>query len=900
MRTAEIRTRWLDYFAKHDHEIVPSASLVSPDPSILFTIAGMVPFIPYIVGTEKAPWPRAASVQKCIRTNDIDNVGKTTRHGTFFQMNGNFSFGDYFKDGAVDLAWELLTGSQADGGYGLDGDRLWVTIWDQDAEALDALTRVGVDPAHIVRLPREENFWDTGQPGPAGPCAEFHYDRGPQYGPDAVGGTVDPGGDRYLEIWNLVFDQFLRGEGRGKDYPLLGELEHKSIDTGLGLERVAYLLQGKENMYEIDEVFPVVSAAEELSGKTYTLGANSQAADDVRMRVVADHVRSALMLIGDGVRPANDGRGYVLRRLIRRAVRSMRLLGVDEATLPVLLPISKDAMKASYPELETDFARISQVAYEEEEAFRRTLAAGTTILDTAVAKAKKTSSAAPVLAGAEAFALHDTYGFPIDLTLEMAAEHGVSVDETGFRSLMDDQRQRARADALAKKTGHVDTSLYADLRQRLDGPVQFLGYTDATAEARVVGLLVDGVPAPAATAPADVEVVLDRTPFYAEAGGQLADQGTIAFAGGGIVDVADVQAPIKGLSVHRGRLTEGSLTLDEKGVAAIDTTRRKAIARAHTATHMVHKALHEQLGEQATQAGSENAPSRLRFDFRHGSAVPAPVLGEIEERVNAQLAENLEVTDEIMDIDEARAAGAMALFGEKYGRNVRVVSIGGDWSKELCGGTHVPTTGNLGLVTLLGEASIGSGVRRVDALVGAGAYGFQAKEHALVGQVTTLLGGRPEELPERVSSLMSKLKAAEKELASLRQGQLLAQAGRVADEAAQVGTARVVTHDAGEVASADDLRTLALDVRSRLGDAAASVVAVGGVAKGRPLVVVATNADARTAGVRAGALVRTAATTLGGGGGGKDDVAQGGGTDAARLSEALAAVRDEVASLLTA
>ncbi|MCK6209223.1 alanine--tRNA ligase [Georgenia sp. EYE_87] len=900
MRTAEIRTRWLDYFAKNDHQVVPSASLVSPDPSILFTIAGMVPFIPYIVGTEKAPWPRAASVQKCIRTNDIENVGKTTRHGTFFQMCGNFSFGDYFKQGAIDYAWELLTGPQADGGYGLDGDRLWVTIWDQDAEAADALTKVGVNPAHIVRLPREENFWDTGQPGPAGPCAEFHYDRGPKYGPDAEGGTVDPGGDRYLEVWNLVFDQYLRGEGRGKDYPLLGELENKAIDTGLGLERVAYLLQGKENMYEIDEVFPVISAAEQLSGRTYTLGTNSQAPDDVRLRVVADHVRSALMLIGDGVRPANDGRGYVLRRLIRRAVRSMRLLGVDEPSLPVLLPVSKDAIKASYPNVETDFDRISQVAYEEEEAFRRTLVSGTTILDTAVAKAKQASTRAPVLGGKEAFTLHDTYGFPIDLTLEMAAEHGVSVDEAGFRQLMDEQRQRARADALAKKTGHVDTSLYADLQERLGGPVQFLGYTDATAEARLVGLLVDGRPAPTATAPADVEIVLDRTPFYAEAGGQLADQGTVAFEGGAIVDVADVQAPIRGLSVHRGRLTEGTLTLDEKGVAAIDTARRKAIARAHTATHMVHKALHEHLGDQATQAGSENAPSRLRFDFRHGSAVPGDVLNEIEERVNTQLAENLEVTDDIMDIDEARAAGAMALFGEKYGRRVRVVSIGGDWSKELCGGTHVSATGALGLVTLLGEASIGSGVRRVDALVGAGAYGFQAKEHALVSQVTGIVGGRPEELPERVDALMNRLKAAEKELAALRQGQLLAAAGRIADGAEAVGPTRVVTHDAGEIASADDLRSLALDVRARLGDSAPAVVAVGGVAKGRPAVVVATNPAARAAGVRAGALVKVAATTLGGGGGGKDDVAQGGGTDAAALGKALDAVRGEVATLVGA
>ena len=896
MRTAEIRKRWLDYFESKDHAIVPSAPLVSPDPSILFTIAGMVPFIPYILGTEPAPWPRVASVQKCIRTNDIENVGRTTRHGTFFQMNGNFSFGDYFKREAIDFAWELLTTDQGQGGYGLDGDRLWVTIWEEDAEAYDALTKgVGLDPKHVVRLPREENFWDTGQPGPAGPCAEWHYDRGPAYGPDAVGGTVDPGGDRYLEIWNLVFDQYVRGEGQGKNYPLLGELEHKSIDTGAGLERIAYLLQGKENLYEIDEVYPVIARVEELTGKRY--GADPE--DDVRMRVVADHVRSSLMVIGDGVRPSNEGRGYVLRRLVRRAVRAVRLLGVDEVALPSLLPVSKDAMKASYPELESDFARISDVAYAEEDAFRRTLAQGTTILDTAVGRAKSRASdgadgATPVLGGAEAFQLHDTYGFPIDLTLEMAAEQGVQVDEKAFRDLMAEQKQRARADALAKKTGHADLRSYESLSKELAAPVEFLGYTDTESAVTVAGLLVDGVPAPAATAPADVEVVLDRTPFYAEAGGQLADQGTIVLDGGATIEVDDVQRPVKGLSVHRGRLVEGTVALGDPGTATIDVARRVAISRAHSATHMIHKALHEMVGPDRTQAGSENAPSRVRFDFRSPTPVPSDALGEIEERVNSRLTENLEVTDATMPIARARELGAMALFGEKYGDTVRVVSIGGDWSRELCGGTHVKATGEVGRVALLGEASIGSGVRRVDALVGDGAYGFQAKEHALVGQLTGLLGARPDELTDRVGSLLSRLKETEKELAGLRQERILAAAGTLAAQAERVGEVRVVAHDAGEVASADDLRALALDVRGRLGDAEAVLVAVVGVAGGRPLVVVATNAGARDAGLRAGDFVKAAAKTLGGGGGGKPDLAQGGGTDASALPAALAGVAEGV------
>ncbi|WP_407317757.1 alanine--tRNA ligase [Isoptericola halotolerans] len=888
MRTAEIRKRWLDYFESKGHTIVPSVPLVSPDPTILFTIAGMVPFIPYILGTEKAPWPRAASVQKCIRTNDIENVGRTTRHGTFFQMNGNFSFGDYFKREAVDFAWDLLTSDQASGGYGLDGDRLWVTIWEKDDEAYDALTQgVGLDPRHIVRLPREENFWDTGQPGPAGPCAEWHYDRGPAYGPEAEGGIVDPGGDRYLEIWNLVFDQFVRGEGQGKDYPLLGELEHKSIDTGAGLERIAYLLQGKENLYEIDEVYPVIETVEEMSGKRY--GADGE--DDVRMRVVADHVRSALMVIGDGVSPSNEGRGYVLRRLIRRAVRSVRLLGVEDEALPALLPVSKDAMKASYPELETEFARISQVAYGEEEAFRRTLTSGTTILDTAVSRAKKQADGgAAVLGGDEAFRLHDTYGFPIDLTLEMAAEQGVQVDEKAFRSLMTEQKQRARADALAKKTGHADLRAYESLQKDLSSPVAFLGYTDTQAAVHVEGLLVDGVPAPTATAPADVEIVLDRTPFYAEAGGQLADQGTIALDTGAIVEVDDVQRPVAGLSVHRGRLVEGTVTVGDPGTATIDAGRRVAISRAHSATHMIHKALHELVGPDRTQAGSENAPSRIRFDFRSPSAVPSSALSEIEERVNSRLTENLEVTDATMSLSAARELGAMALFGEKYGDNVRVVSIGGDWSRELCGGTHVRATGELGRVALLGESSIGSGVRRVDALVGDGAYGFHAKEHALVGQLTGMLNARPDELTERVGSLVARLKETEKELAGLRQGQLLAVAGSLASGAPHVGDVRVVAHDAGTVGSADDLRALALDVRGRLGDAAPAVVAVAGVANDRPLVVVATNAGARDAGLRAGDFVKSAAKVLGGGGGGKPDLAQGGGSDATAVPQALEGV----------
>ena len=901
MRTSEIRTRWLDYFASKDHHVAPSVSLISPEPSILFTVAGMVPFIPYILGTESAPWPRATSVQKCIRTNDIDNVGKTTRHGTFFQMNGNFSFGDYFKEGAIDYAWELLTTPQARGGYGLDGDRLWMTIWEKDEVSFNHWTKtIGVDPERVQRLPFEEISWSTGQPGPAGACCEIHYDRGPAYGPDG-GPIVDVAGDRFLEIWNLVFDEFVRGEGEGHDFELVGTLDKTAIDTGAGLERLAFIMQDKPNMYEIDEVFPVIEAAQEMSGKTYGLGAAGPSAggaydDDVRMRVVADHVRSALMLISDGVRPGNDGRGYVLRRLIRRAVRSMRLLGVEDAALPTLLTASKNVMSLSYPELDSNWETIQDVAYAEEDAFRRTLSAGTTILDAAVASAKE-ATGAPVISGASAFSLHDTYGFPIDLTLEMAAEQGVAVDEEGFRSLMAEQKERARADARSKKTGHTDVRVFHEIEKQMGGGSTFLGYTEEAAEGTVQALLVDGASAPAASAPAEVEVILDRTPFYAEMGGQLADHGTIRLAGGGVVEVHDVQAPIRGLSVHRGTLTEGTMSVGEKAYAQIDGARRLAIARAHTATHMVYAGLRSVVSPDATQAGSENSPSRLRFDFRHSSAVEASQLGDIEALVNEKLAEDLAVTTEEMSLDEAKAQGAIALFGEKYGSRVRVVTIGDGFDRELCGGTHVPTTGHIGRITLLGEGSIGSGVRRIDALVGDGAYEFQAKEHALVAQLSHLVGGRAEELPGRIETLLAKLRDSEKELEKIRTEQALSRGGELAASAHAVGAVNFVGAAVGAVPSADALRTLALDVRERLGNERGAVVALGGIVAGKPSLVVATNEAAREHSVKAGALVRAVGKHMGGGGGGRDDIAQGGGTKPEGLEAAIDAIRREIESL---
>jgi alanyl-tRNA synthetase len=897
METAEIRRRWLTFFEKNGHAVVPSAPLVHDDPNLLFVNAGMVPFKPYFLGQESTPWARATSVQKCVRTQDIDEVGKTSRHGTFFQMNGNFSFGDYFKEGAIRLAWELVTGGQDSGGFGLDGERLWATVYEDDDEAIELwLELTDIPSERIVRRGKMDNYWHMGVPGPGGPCSEIYYDRGPEYGPDG-GPEVDE--DRFLEFWNLVFMQHELAEVRSKaDFDIAGDLPKKNIDTGLGLERMASLLQGVDNMYEIDEVYPVLARAAEMTGRSY--GAQSGPAatgshpDDVRLRVVADHVRSSLMLIGDGVTPGNEGRGYVLRRMLRRSVRAMRLLGFHGPCLPELLPISLDRMRNSYPELERDFERISSIAYAEEEAFGRTLAAGTAILDTAVAQTRRSGS--EVLSGDRAFQLHDTYGFPIDLTLEMAAEQGLAVDREGFTRLMTEQRERAKADALAKKVGHGGTSVYRELADGLGREVEFTGYDEVSSEVRVSGLVVGGESVAAARAGEEVEVVLDRTPFYPEGGGQLADGGVLRLGGGALVEVRDVQRPIGGVIVHKATVVSGEVHTGESAHALVDVERRRSISRAHTATHMVHKAIREALGETATQAGSENAPGRFRFDFTATSAVPASVLRDVEQRVNALLLEDLAVSADVMTQAEAREIGAMALFGEKYGDAVRVISVG-DWARELCGGTHAERTTQLGLVTLLGESSIGSGVRRVEALVAADAYSFLAREHAIVGQVTEMLKARPEELPERVSAMLGRLREAERDLERLRKEQVLATAGKVLDGVRDVGSVRFLGHDAGPDAGADDVRTMVLDARGRLGGERPVVVAVTGTKGGRPVVVVATNEQARERGIKAGELVRTAAQRLGGGGGGKDDLAQGGGSDAGAVDEALSAIEWRVGEL---
>lgn len=886
MESAEIRRRWLRFFEERGHKVVPSASLIADDPTLLLVPAGMVPFKPYFLGEVKPPAPRATSVQKCVRTPDIEEVGKTTRHGTFFQMCGNFSFGDYFKEQAIAYAWELLTNSVEEGGFGLEPDRLWITVYLDDDEAEQIWReRIGVPAERIQRLGKADNFWSMGVPGPCGPCSEINYDRGPEFGVEGGPAVND---ERYVEIWNLVFMQFERGAGFGKDdFEILGDLPSQNIDTGLGLERLAMILQGVQNLYEIDTSRVVIDKATELSGVRYGEKNDS----DVSLRVVSDHMRTSVMLIGDGVSPGNEGRGYVLRRIMRRAIRNMRLLGAEGPVVKDLLDVVIDTMGEQYPELISDRKRIETVALAEEAAFLKTLKAGTNILDTAVTETK--SSGGTILSGDRAFLLHDTWGFPIDLTLEMAGEQGLAVDEDGFRRLMKEQRERAKADARAKKTGHADLHAYRAIADSA-GATDFTGYQNLEGEARIVGLLVDGVPTPAATEGDEVEVVLDRTPFYAEGGGQIGDTGRIRLDSGAVIEVRDVQKPVPGVHVHKGRVQVGEVTLDAPVWASIDQTRRRAIARAHSATHLTHQALRDALGPTAAQAGSENQPGRFRFDFGSPAAVPTTVMSDVEQKINEVLAREMDVQAEVMSIDEAKKQGAIAEFGEKYGERVRVVTIG-DFSKELCGGTHVHNTAQLGLVKLLGESSIGSGVRRIEALVGVDAYNFLAREHTVVAQLQELVKGRPEELPEKIAGMLGKLKDAEKEIDRFRAEKVLQAAAGLAQNARDVHGTALVTGQVPDGTGADDLRRLVLDVRGRIPGDRPAVVALFMVANGRPLTVIATNEAARERGFKAGDLVRAAAKTLGGGGGGKPDVAQGGGQDPEAVADAVAAVERLVA-----
>ena len=893
MQTHEIRKRFLDHFVKAGHTEVPSASVILDDPNLLFVNAGMVQFVPYFLGARTPPYSTATSVQKCIRTPDIDEVGITTRHNTFFQMAGNFSFGDYFKKGAIELAWTLLTNPVSAGGYGFDPEKLWATVYLDDDEAIALWQEVaGLPLERIQRRGMADNYWSMGIPGPCGPCSEIYYDRGPEYG---IEGGPEANEDRYIEIWNLVFMQNERGEGTSKnDFEILGPLPRKNIDTGMGVERIACLLQGVDNVYETDLVRPVIDLVASIAPRGYGAGNHT---DDVRYRIIADHSRTAAIIIGDGVSPGNEGRGYVLRRLLRRIIRAAKLLGVEDPIMGRLMTTVRDEMGPSYPELVADFERINRIAVAEETAFNRTLAAGSKLFEDAAAATRAAGKS--TLSGNDAFTLHDTYGFPIDLTLEMAAEAGLSVDEGGFRSLMAEQRQRAKADAAARKQAHADLSAYRELVD--GGPTEFTGFDELSSEARILGIFVDGKRVPVVThdgLDADrVELILDRTPFYAESGGQIADEGTISGTGASATAkaaVTDVQKIAKTLWAHRINVESGEFVEGDTITAEVDPKWRRGATQGHSGTHMVHAALRQVLGPSAVQAGSLNRPGYLRFDFNWQGALTDEQRAEIEEVTNAAVEADYPVNTFVTELDKAKAMGAMAMFGESYPDKVRVVDIGGPFSLELCGGTHVHNSAQIGPVTILGESSVGSGVRRVEAYVGLDSFRHLAKERALMAGLASSLKVPSEEVPARVANLVERLKVAEKELDKARLANARAAAANAAAGAETIGKVRVVAQRMAAGMSGGDLRSLVGDIRGKLGSDPGVVALVAEGADDSVPFVVAVNPAAQELGLSANNLVKTLAAPINGRGGGKADMAQGSGKGASGIDAALAALRAEI------
>ena len=865
MKVADIRTRFLSYFRERDHRIVPSSSLVPEDPEApLLTTAGMVQFIPYLSGKKPIEFPRAASCQKVARTSDIELVGTDARHQTFFEMLGNFSFGDYFKAEAIAMAWELSLN-----GFGLDPARIWVTVYEQDDEAAE-IWRAYLPAERIIRMGKEDNFWwIRGVTAPGGPNTELHYDRGPAYG-DARGFES---GDRIMEYWNLVFTEFQVGP----DGEPIGPLPQKNVDTGLGLERLAAILQEVPGAYETDHFAPIIARAEELAGVKYQASYEPLVKSDVSLRILAEHARFATFLIGDGVFPSNEGRGYVLRRVIRRAVRHARILGIAEPIMAPLVEAVVATMGDAYPEIVSGRDMIASSAAAEEEHFRDTLSKGMTLLDEGMDEARRGGSTR--VSGETAFKLHDTYGFPLELTLEIAREAGLEVDEESFTVLMRQQQERARA-AGKREIASSEKALHEILTEA--GPTKFLGYERLESEGRLVGLIRDGERIPAAGEGDEVEVVLDATPFYAEGGGQVGDTGSITL-GGAKLEVLDTQEALGELIVHRARVLRGEAVAGSEAHALVDAVRRNAIMRSHTATHVLHATLRGAVGPHARQAGSLVDAGRLRFDFPHTEPVPRDLLAEIEETVNRRLVADDLVRPYETTRDEANALGAMALFEEKYGDVVRVVEIG-DYSVELCGGTHVTHTSQVGLVKILGEASIGSNMRRVEALTGAEAIEGYRRDRALLEQIAGLVRGTPDEAAERVKRMLDELKAARAELERAKKGDVKGQAGSLAAKAEQAGDASIV---AAEVpgTSVSALRALAVAVREAIKGPAVVVLASG--AEGKAGVVAAVSKELVSRGVSAQAIAKGAADAIGGRAGGKDDLATGGGNRPDGVAEAV-------------
>jgi alanyl-tRNA synthetase len=859
MNADRLRQSFLDFFAARDHSIVSSASLIPHDPTVMFTVAGMVPFKPYFVGDEVPPYQRAVSSQKCARAggkhNDLDDVGRTKRHLVFFEMMGNFSFGDYFKEAIIPWSWELVTASPESGGWGMDGDRMWITVHETDDEA-EAIwhEQVGVPMSRIQRLGDKDNFWQMGDTGPCGPCSEIHIDRGPEFGP-AGGPLGDPAGDRFMEFWNLVFMQYNQAPD-GSRTPL----PKPSVDTGAGLERILALLQGVDSVWETDLMLPLVETAQSVTGKRAIVGDYTDR-DSFAMRVLAEHARSSTMLVSDGVFPSNEGRGYVLRRIIRRAVRYAFLLGTEQLVMPHLVETAIDVMGTAYPDVVKNRDFIVGVLTREEERFRHTLKTGLGILDDEL-------SSGAALSGSTAFLLHDTYGFPLELTQEIAGERDVDVDLAGFESEMTVQRERAKA---ARKDAGADDGRLEGYREVVEqfGITEFLGYTDTETQSRVLAVLPAGTDDDGAEL---VDVFLDRTPFYAESGGQIGDTGTISTETGE-AEVLDTTFALPNLRRHTARVVDGTITAGQEATATIDVVRRDAIKRNHTGTHLLHWALRRVLGDHVKQAGSYVGPDRLRFDFSHYDAVTPEQISEIERLVNAETLRNERARIFETSKAEAEALGAIAFFGDKYGDIVRVLEAGP--SVELCGGTHVAATGDIGTVKVVSESSIGSNLRRIEAITGEASVALLQDDEAKLSRIGQLVGTTGD-VVDGVQRKLDEIKELQAELKQMRSRMATGRAAELAAAATDgVVVARVDGIDPG------DLRELAIAVRQQ---GVRRVALLGETPSGGVSLAAAVDP---AEGIAASDLIKDAARAVGGGGGGKGDIATAGGKDPSGLDEAM-------------
>jgi alanyl-tRNA synthetase len=873
---AEIRRAFLTFFKERSHTLVPSASLIPVDPTLLLTNAGMVPFKPYFLGEEPPPYPRAATSQKCVRTIDIDIVGTTSRHLTFFEMLGNFSFGDYFKERAIPLSYEFVTED-----LGLDPETLWYTIYEDDDEAAEIwIDGVGVPADRVQRGGIEDGtFWQMGVPGPCGPSSEIFVDRGPDYGPDGGPITTGEAGEhRFVEIWNLVLMQNIQDE----PYHVIGDLPAPSIDTGMGLERVAMILQDVESVFDCDLIRPVLAAGEAVTGTRY----RDSERGDVALRILADHGRAMTFLISDGVVPSNEGRGYVLRRLIRRAVRHAWTLGSRELATPRVIEATIETMGDAYPAIVDGRDGIIEMASREEERFRRTLDAGYRLIDVELDEIGEGSD----LSGEVAFRLHDTYGFPIELTEEIAAERELGVDRAGFDRAMAEQRDRARA---ARKAT-VDAEAAPAYRKLFDevGPTEFVGYDHVDGRGRILSMLREGEPVAEASEGEEIEVYFDRTPFYAESGGQVGDTGAVATETGSL-RVNDTQFPVQALHGHRATVTSGTVKTGQDATLSVDAGRRERIRKSHTGTHLLHWALREVLGSHVQQAGSLVTDGRLRFDFSHYAAVDADALEEVERTANERVIENARVRAFEIDRHEAEEMGALAFFGDKYGDRVRVVEAGA-YSRELCGGTHVPTTGQVGPLVVVGESSIGSNLRRIEAYTGSQAYGYVAELRALLRSTADALRSRPEHVAEAAAALAERARRQEDRIEAFEAQSRSGIAAELLEGAEEVEGARLVVASRTGLPP-DELRTLAMQVRDGLGS---GVAVLGAEREGKAGLVAVVTADLVGAGLSAGELIRGPASIVGGGGSKDPDLAQAGGPQGGRLQDALEEARRLVVAAL--